>query len=285
MTHFSKPDAAVGAATIAAPTTMPIPGILLALAAIAVFALGLGIRLYDLTDQPLDFHATRQLRGAIIARGMYYEMLPSADPATRESAMAFWKSTGQYEPSILERLVALTYLATGGEKIWIARLYPTLFWMIGGLALFALARRMLAAEAERETHTRAAALVARGFYLVLPFAVQASRSIQPDPGMVMWILLAVFAIYRWSETQSWKWAILAGVLGAIAILTKAVAAYILFGAAAGLVLYTLGFKRSLRSSQAWSMALVMINEAWAANTVSTCIVSIWNRSTTESLPT
>ena len=45
----------------------------------ALFALGLAIRLYDLTDPPLDFNPTRQLRGAIMARGYYYEMLPDAD--------------------------------------------------------------------------------------------------------------------------------------------------------------------------------------------------------------
>ncbi len=71
---------------------------------------GFALRLYDLTDQPIDFHPTRQLRGAIIARGMYYEMLPNVDESLRQKAVAFWRSTGQYEPSILERLVAISYL-------------------------------------------------------------------------------------------------------------------------------------------------------------------------------
>ena len=44
--------------------------------------LGLGIRLYDLTDAPLDFHPTRQLRGALIAPGIYYRWLPHADPGS-----------------------------------------------------------------------------------------------------------------------------------------------------------------------------------------------------------
>ena len=39
---------------------------------ILVFLFGLGalIRFYDLTDAPLDFHPTRQLHSALIARGM-----------------------------------------------------------------------------------------------------------------------------------------------------------------------------------------------------------------------
>ncbi|MGW8250224.1 MAG: hypothetical protein ACWGO1_06250 [Anaerolineales bacterium] len=44
---------------------------------VALLAGALALRFYDLTDQPIDFHPTRQLRGAIIARGMYYDMLPT----------------------------------------------------------------------------------------------------------------------------------------------------------------------------------------------------------------
>ena len=111
------------------------------LLALFLLFLGLGLRLYDLTDQPIDFHPTRQLRGAIVARGMYYEMLPDADPELRQKAINFWASTGEYEPPFLERMVALTYLIVGGEYPWIARIYNALLWIIGGAALFALARR------------------------------------------------------------------------------------------------------------------------------------------------
>ena len=116
------------------------------LAIIALFALGLGLRVLDLTDPPLDFHATRQLHAAVIARGMYYQMLPSADPALRDQAILLWRVQEVFEPPIFERLVALTYLLAGGEYLWFARLYSTLFWLVGGAALFALARRMLAVQ-------------------------------------------------------------------------------------------------------------------------------------------
>ena len=42
--------------------------LLLGLILFTLFVLGAGIRLVDLTDEPLDFHPTRQLRSAIIAR-------------------------------------------------------------------------------------------------------------------------------------------------------------------------------------------------------------------------
>src|SRR5690606_29081690 len=150
--------------------------------------------------QPLDFHPTRQLRSALVARGIYYQMLPNADPATRDLAIFFWKAVGQYEPPLLERIVALTYLALGKETLWVSRIYTSLFWVIGGLALFDLARRMAASGPLKDTPGWAAAvgLLSTGYYLFLPFAVQASRSFQPDPGMVMWIILSTYALYRWS---------------------------------------------------------------------------------------
>ena len=236
--------------------------------------LSLGLRLIDLTDQPIDFHPTRQLRSAIIARGMYYRMLPDVDPDLRQQAIAAWNSTGQYEPSILEYLVAQVYRVVGGEYPWIARIINSLFWLVGGLALYDLARRGASLSA---------ALVSLGYYLILPFAVQASRSFQPDPGMVMWLILSVNFFYRWSENVkrstliverlSWRWAILAGLCGGIAVFTKFVAAYILAPVAVTMVLYTLWdnggvnspepntfrskLQRFWRQPQAWGQVLVM----------------------------
>ena len=46
------------------------------------------------------------------------------------------------EPSVFEGLVAVTYLVTGGEHLWVARIYSILFWLLGGVALYALARRL-----------------------------------------------------------------------------------------------------------------------------------------------
>ena len=218
------------------------------LAALALTLIGLFIRLTDLTDPPLDFHPTRQLRGAIIARGIYFSRLPDADPKTREMAINFGMSTGQFEPPILETLVAYTYLITGGENPWIARIYNSLFWIIGGITLFALSRRMT---------SPGAALVVLEYYLLLPFGAQASRSFQPDPGMTMWIVLAVYTLYRWAQKQEWKWAVLTGVLAGVAILTKAIAVYIIAGAAITVVLNTLGLRRFWKQPQVWAMGLLM----------------------------
>ena len=54
------------------------------IALLVIFALGIAIRLYDLTDLPLEFHSTRQLLSALKARGMYYET--RTDVSTEERA-------------------------------------------------------------------------------------------------------------------------------------------------------------------------------------------------------
>ncbi len=239
--------------------------IYLVLATAGLFILGLGLRVLDLTDPPLDFHATRQLHAAVIARGMYYQMLPSADPAQREQAIRLWKVQEIFEPPIFERLVALTYLVAGGEHLWFARLYSTLFWLVGGVALFALARRMLAGPAQPSASSpaqsftpTAGALVALGFYLVVPYAVTASRSFQPDPMMVMWIILAAYAIFRWGESPTWKWAILSSIFGALAILTKVVAIFPVLAVLLAISLATYGLKKIWKNPQVWLMAGVIV---------------------------
>lgn len=217
---------------------------------VILLALGGGLRLFDLTDQPIDFHPTRQLRGAIVARGIYYQMNPAADEETRRKALAFWESTGQYEPSLLESMMALTYLAIGKEALWVGRVINTLFWLAGGLALLGLARRLAQGRLENgeseQRHLSLAewsALGALAFYLVLPFSVQASRSLQPDPSMVAWLLLAAFALFRWSEERTWRWCLAAGISSGMAVFTKAVALYPLGGVVLALMIHGEGSER------------------------------------------
>lgn len=223
--------------------------LILGMSLLVVLVLGLGIRLYDLTDPPMDFHPTRQIRGLVIARGMYYQMMPGADEAKQETARALWNSMVDREPQIMERLVALTYLAVGREQIWIARVYSSLAWVTGAVILFALARRMVSADG---------AIIAVAFYLFLPFGITASRSFQPDPIMVMWFLLAAYALFRWSENQTWRWVLWAGGLAGIAVLWKLVIAFLVAGMAMGVILKVRGFKKGLKDAQVWAMAALMI---------------------------
>jgi len=220
---------------------------------VALFILGMVLRLIDLNDPPLDFHTSRQLRNSIVAREIYYQLSPNADPQKSKLAVSFANSVGHYEPPIIESLVAITDRVVGGENYAVPRIWGTVFWVLAGLALFDLAHRAVSAWA---------GLVALAYYMVLPFSVQASRSFQPDPLMTAAFLVGVYFLYRWSEEESqhnrsWKWAILAGVFLGFAVLIKIVIAFLVGTCAIAMVLYTLG-KDFWKSKQVWTMALLMI---------------------------
>jgi 4-amino-4-deoxy-L-arabinose transferase-like glycosyltransferase len=208
---------------------------------------GAALRLVNANAPPLDFHPTRQLRNALVARAVYFEGNPEAQPQDRALALSFRRGVGQYEPPIFETVVGKTFLLTGGESFAVPRAYGALFWLIAGLALFDLARRM---------GSVGAGLISLTYFLILPFGVQASRSFQPDPLMTVAFVLALYFMHRWSEGQSWRWALLAAALGGFAVLVKIVIVFLVVGGAAAIVLTTLG-RRWWRSAQVWTMIAVM----------------------------
>src|SRR5688500_13990598 len=94
-----------------------------------LLVLGFAIRLYDITNLPLDVHPTRQLLSALKARGMYYSALTDIPAEQKTFAIQQWKVRAAIEPEIIENIVAFTYRFTG-EELWIARIYSSIFWLI-----------------------------------------------------------------------------------------------------------------------------------------------------------
>ncbi len=219
---------------------------------ILLLILGAALRFINLTVPPLDFHPVRQFRNLIVARSIYYQLLPNPDPQKLALAKAFYNAVGQYEPPITESITAWTYTWTGGENIAVPRVYETLFWLLAGLALFDLARRIASPSS---------ALIALAYYLVLPFAVQASRSFQPDPLMTSAFIVGIYFLYRWSEEQKWKWAIFAGLFIGFAVLVKIVIVFLVIGAAIAAVLSALDL-RFWKSLQVWAMMALMVIPAF-----------------------
>ena len=216
---------------------------------VLLLGLGLAIRLYDLTDLPLDFHPTRQLLSALKARGMYYQTLTDIPADQRDFAIRQWKIRAAIEPEFLERVVAFTYQFIG-EQLWIARIYSSLFWVIGAIFLFLLARQLTSIDG---------ALVTTAFYLFAPYAVAASRSFQPDPLMVTLIIIFWWAVYKWADQPtSYIWAILAGLFGGFAIYIKFVAAFFVIGGGLGAILRRESIVETARRPQVYVMTVLGI---------------------------
>lgn len=223
--------------------------LLLPAALALLFLLALGIRLFDLTDPPTDFHPTRQWRAALIARGMYYQALESAPDPERSIAVAQWHGEAVIEPPVLEWMASRLYLLAGGEQLWFARLLSAVFWLLGGAAVFLLARDLSGAGG---------GLAALAYFFFLPYAMLASRSFQPDPLMVALMAWAFLFLHRWAIRPSLPHAIGAGAFAGLAILVKAVAVFPLGMAAVTTVLAACGFRKALRDRQVWTIAALSL---------------------------
>ncbi len=203
---------------------------------------GMGVRLLDLTDPPLDIHPTRQLHSALMARGMYYsQQVQDAPDWMIRTAIQQGKREAVIEPPILERLTAWGYQLTGGENLWIARLISALFWVAAGLALYSLTSSLVNPDG---------GLFSLGVYLFSSYAVQASRTFQPDPMMVSLIIVSWWAFYRWREKRTIQTAVLAGVVTGLTLLVKNTSIFFLFFPYLFLVLEE-DLKKAIRSKQTW----------------------------------
>lgn len=215
------------------------------------FLLGCGIflRYSDLSAPLLDFHPTRQLFGAIKARGIYYQSLPDAPAWQKDLAVRQYAGEATIEPPLMEHLAAVLYQSFG-EQTALPRAVSASFWLLGGLFLFLLSKNL--------TGSAPAAAFGLAFYLLLPYGVTASRAFQPDPLMILLVLIFWWSMENWGRHLSWNWAIIAGISGGLAVFVKFPAAFFIIGAALGIILAHVGLSKSLKLSQTWLIVLIGI---------------------------
>jgi 4-amino-4-deoxy-L-arabinose transferase-like glycosyltransferase len=179
------------------------------------------VRLYGIASPPLDFHPVRQYLSALIAR-RYYDELRSVDPSAEDKTAGEWVDVNFREPPIIEGVSAVLYLAAGGEQLWLPRLFSAIVWVLGGLVVYQLAGDLFNHDA---------GLISAAAFLFLPYGIAASRSIQPDPMMVVLLLVAVWLLAATPDRPLPWWKILAaGAAAALSILIKPYAALMIFGA-------------------------------------------------------
>ncbi len=171
------------------------PGKWTILLLVGLFILALAIRLYDITDLPFDFHPTRQLYTAVVARGLYYQSQPD-DPAGKRVLALDALRREEREPPSIDGLAALSYELIGKEVLWLPRAMSAIFWVLGGIAVFLLSRQLT---------SDTGGVAATAVYLFLPYGVIASRSFQPDPLMTALIVFSWWGIYNWMNRAGWRW--------------------------------------------------------------------------------
>jgi hypothetical protein len=214
---------------------------------LVMFAAALAIRVYDITDLPLDFQPTRQLYTAILARGRYYQQLTSAPQELRDLAVGMWRIEGIESP-VFDGMAAFSYEVVGQEILWLPRLESAIIWVLAGIFLYLLARDLTSVDG---------GLVAVAFYWFAPYGIIASRAFMPDPLTTALSILTWWGLYRWYLKRSWKWVVVCGLAAGLAIFTKALAVFPIFGGFLGILLAR-GFKKSVTDLQFWVMGALTV---------------------------
>ncbi len=198
----------------------------------AVFVAAFCLRLYRISEPLFDFSPVRQYHSALLARG-FYEWLLTGNLMTLAP-------DGIIEPPILELLASLAYAITGGEYLWIPRLLSASFWMVGGIFLYLIARKIVSPNA---------AVFSVAFYLLAPAAVLPSRAFMPDPLMIMLLVMSVYTILRYHENPTMGRLLVAIAASSMALLVKpGICLFQIFGVFGALMVYRKGFIRTITSA-------------------------------------
>ncbi len=189
-----------------------------------------------------------------MARDITYSLLPTANTRNKRiGASSFVRSVGQYEPPVIESIVAVTHFWSLVEKFHcLARIWESLFWLVVGI-VFDFMRRAVSPWA---------AVVAIAFYFVLPFSVQASRSFQPDPLLVWRLLLGFISSFVGLRSRLGSGQFLQAFSLDLPRSSKLSSLFReVFLYAIAMVLFTLK-KDFWKSKQVWAMAAIMVVPAF-----------------------
>lgn len=202
-----------------------------------IFVAAFSLRLHNIAEPPLDFVPVRQYQSAHIARGFYFDNMDTVSEQRKEIAEINMTRMGfLLEPRLLEHIAVAGYRIIGKEAIWIPRVFSSIFWMIGGIFLFLIAKQIT---------TSGGALFAMAFYLFLPFGISASRSFQPDPLMTMLLLISIYAVIKYHEEPTYPLLFSAAAVTAMALLVKPYSLFPIYTTFVSLSFFIHGIKKTL----------------------------------------
>ena len=174
-----------------------------------VAALAIGLRLYHVNSPVADWHSWRQSDTAAVARNFLRFGIDPLHPRYDDLSNI---QSGKDNPMGWRMVEFPLYQAAGAG---LAKTFPQLsleIWL-----------RLLTIAASVGTTIllgRMAGLLPAFVFAVLPYSVYYGRTILPDPHMVFWAMLSLWLVSR-------RWTLLGGIAGALAMLSKPMAVFLL----------------------------------------------------------
>lgn len=177
------------------------------LVAISLLAGGFALRLVGIDQPSIE---QREMQSALLARKWSVDR-EDLSPAQRRVIEVVDEAIKPIEPPILDAVAAAAFRASREEPLWIPRLLSACLWVLGGVFLCLVARRLT---------TAAGTLVALALFLVWPYATWHSRLFMPDALLVCSLLAAIWTILRYWEAPSSRRFAAAAALSSFATLVK-----------------------------------------------------------------
>ena len=219
----------------------------------SMLVIAASVRIPFLDQAPYGFAPNRQHYSALIARAAYFSIAGDRIATWRKTVVDdYMRYTTRPDPAIAERMAALAYRATGGERLWLARGLSSTYWLIGGLALFFAARR-LAGDVS--------GLVTAAVFLFLPWALIASRSLQPDALAVALMGLAIWGATVYDERPTRRRLLATAAVVGAAVLVRAPTACLLCPMMALVLWRRHGLRGVLTSRDAWTFWAIAVAPA------------------------
>lgn len=178
----------------------------------------------------------REYTSAIFARAFYFMGNDQVEDWRRDIAVITMNQQPVLEPPLVEYFVSLMYRVMGREEIHYARYLTGAFWLVGGIFMYLIAKKLVSIEA---------ALFATLYYLFVPMGVMISRSFQPDSLMMMLFLASLYLLVNYFGSNANKDLLKASVVTAVTLLLRPLVLFGIFFAFLALSLQNAGNWRKI----------------------------------------
>jgi hypothetical protein len=187
---------------------------------------------------------------AHIVRAMYYEDITGI-PEWKKKIVNLNKERIGFllEPRILEHVVLFLYRIYGDEALWIPRILSSVFWLIGGVFLYLMVRDMFDFKS---------GFISLVYYLFLPFSITASRSFQPDPMMLMFLIAGLYGICQYFKSPAFYKLIISAVPSTLAIILKPYSVFLICGAFVFLTIKKHGLRSLLNVNSIFFISIIIL---------------------------
>ncbi len=199
------------------------------LVVIVIFFVAVAARLYGITNPVADWHSWRQADTAAVARNFFKFGFDPIRPRYDDLSNI---QSGKDNPQGWRMVEFPVYQVFGAAlhaafplSVEVSLRLVTILASAGTAILLTL----LVSQVINKT----TGVLAGFLYATIPYSVYYGRTILPDGFMVFWAVASLFCLFQMVETgnrgkmASWAWLIVGAVAGAIALLAKPVAAFLL----------------------------------------------------------